>query len=190
MAIPSDRISGSVCAPWAWEQARGKSPPGPDLATGADAATIRCHPGLRSRTPPRAAGSADTADARRPGRTIPYCCGRPRIGVHCRHWSPARTSPRRVPRNGDRRIFRPHPFSIPGPCCASHRSRSHSRYPSYNVLCIPQPLRKEKGTRDRTRALPFADCSKGGAAPSYPTQRAEVRHPRALTACRPAGNRI
>src|SRR6266480_3460616 len=105
---------------------------------------------VRSRTPPRAAGSADTADARKPGRTIPYCRGRPRIGVRCRHWLPARTSPRRAPRNGDRRIFPPHPFSIPGPCCVSVRSEARLQ-----LLCImyTRPTGKARGPAQEGAAV-------------------------------------
>lgn len=74
----------------------------------------RMRPRLRSRTPPRAAGSADTAAASGPRPAIACRCGRPRIRASYRDWSLARTSPRRGPRNGDRRIF-PHTRSpFPG----------------------------------------------------------------------------
>src|SRR5712692_5776862 len=132
---------------------------------------------VRSRTPPRAAGSADTADARKPGRTIPYCCGRPRIGVRCRHWLPARTSPRRAPRNGDRRIFPPFRFSIPGPCRVSVRSEALPP-PSAIMYYVYQTDKEGKGAGPKKGGLSSQVVPRVRRGPS-PKGRARGPAPRA-----------
>lgn len=178
---------------WLAGQARGKLSRAPTSWTGGGCRNDRMpapayRHRLRSRIQPRAAGSADTADARKPGRTIPYCCGRPRIGVRCRHWLPARTSPRRAPRNGDRRIFPPFRFSIPGPCCVSVRSEARLQ-----PLCIMyiSPTKKARGPGPRRGGRTFIAGRSRRAARSQPEREGtRAGTPRALTACRQPGNHI
>ncbi len=109
--------------------------------------SLKRAPQVRNRTLPRVAGSVDTAAAPGSGHVIACRCGRSRIRANGRRSSPERTSPRIGPRNGGRRIFRPRPFSTPGPCRPP--VRSEARFPrgerlSYYVLCIPELLQEGK----------------------------------------------
>ncbi len=151
--------------------------------------SLKRAPQVRSRTLPRVAGSVDTAAAPGSGHVIACRCGRSRIRANGRRSSPERTSPRIGPRNGGRRIFRPRPFSTPGPCRPPVRSEAHfprGERVSYYVLCIPEILQEGK-TPGRARS---GRLRLGNAAPPrtrekslYPLMRLEEVQPFGRFAC-------
>ena len=114
--------------------------------------SLKRAPQVRSRTLPRVAGSVDTAAAPGSGHVIACRCGRSRIRANGRRSSPERTSPRIGPRNGGRRIFRPRPFSTPGPCRPPVRSEAH--FPlggAPQLLCIMYTRNSARRKDPRTR---------------------------------------